>query len=268
MGIMGLAVAGTGSVGATELMAPATQLGSKRLHTEVYYRRLAKQDLTITVGGTGAVSVRGSTITSSSSGADLEGEGSGNGVFAKITFQPFEGGLQYYVLGGGSDYTLKLPSGTYSNSYATSLPGFSIGGGVKYNLVPYTVVSPAVSVDFSAVHSRYKLTKFSSGDGKVVADTGYELTTLELQGALTASKKFVFDLGDHRASIDPYFGIKVQRTRANFDDLTTGDHFSGTKTGVAPFFGFKFKPFSYEGLVVEGSVLNELSASVGLTLGF
>ena len=249
-------------------MAPATQLGTKRLHTEIYYRHISEQDLTLTVGGKSPIVVKGSTITSSSSGTDLDAQGSGNGVFAKVTFQPFDSGIQYYILGGGSDYTLRLPSGTYSNSYATELPGYSIGGGIKYTLVPYTIVQPAVSLDLSAVHSRYKLTKFASGDGQVVGDTGFDLQTLEIQGALTISKKYMFDLGDNRASVDPYFGVKVQHTQASLDDLTTGDHFSGTRTGVAPFVGLKFKPFPYEGIVVEGSFLNELSASVGLTLGF
>lgn len=248
-------------------MTPATQLGAKKFHVEAYYRYLSKQDLSLTVGGNTSVVVKNSTVTSSSS-SDLDAEGKGGGVMAKATFQPFESGLQYYMLGGMSSFEFKLPSGTYSNTYATDNPGFVLGGGVKYTLVPYTMVTPAFSFDLSATHSQYKLTKFTAGDGKAVADTGFLMTVFELQGALTLSKKYVFDLGDYKASIDPYLGVKVIRTRTNLDDLTTGAHYSGTRMGVAPFFGFKFKPFPYEGLVIEGSVLNELSASIGLTLGF
>ena len=129
------------------------------------------------------------------------------------------------------------------------------------------MVTPAFSADLSAVHSRYRLTRFTSGD-KSAGGTSFLLTTLELQAALTVSKKFMFDMGGVRASIDPYLGVKVIHLRSGLDDLSSGAHFSGTKTGYAPFFGFKFKPFTYEGLVIEGSVLNELSASIGLTLGF
>lgn len=256
-----------GPAGATELMSPATQLGERKVHAEVYYRHIARQDLRISLGSVGSASVNGSTVsTASSSEADFEG--SGSGVMAKITFQPFENSLRYYIVGGLSDYNLKVPSGTFSNTFATDNPGTVIGGGLKYTLVPYTMVSPALSLDLSAVHSRYKLTKFNSGDRRVVGDTGFLLTTLELQGALTLSKKFLFDLGDNKASIDPYLGVKVMRLRTGLDDLSTGAHYSGTMTAYAPFFGFKFKPFPYQGLVVEGSVLNELSASIGLTLGF
>src|SRR5205814_2215689 len=158
------------------------------------------------------------------------------------------------------------PSGSFSNSYATNDPGFVVGGGLKYTVVPYTLVNPAFSIDLSAVHSRYKLTQFSAGDGSLVGDTGFLLTNLELQGALTLSKKFVFSLGDNKAaSVDPYFGVKVLHTRTNLDDLATGNHYSGTKTGVAPYVGVKFKPFPFEGEVVEGSFVNEFSASVALT---
>ena len=253
---------------ATELMTSATQLGPGRVHAEVYYKRMARQDSTITLGGGGAVNVKSSTISSRSSGTDLEMEGSGNGMFTKITYQPFESGLQYYVVTGMSDYNLQIPSGTFSNSYTTGDPGIVVGGGLKYTLVPHTVVTPALSIDISAVHSRYKLTKFASGDGNVVGDTGFLLTELEIQGALTISKKFVFDLGDNKASLDPYGGIKCIRLRTGMEDLSSGSYFSGTRTSYAPFLGVKFKPFPYEGIVVEGSFINELSASVGLTVGF
>lgn len=261
-------LAGLGTAAdAQELMSPATQLGGKKVHAEVYYRHLAKQKLNLTVGGNSAVLVRGSTITSSSS-ADLESDGNGNGVLARVTFQPFEDGLQYYVVGGVSSYGLKVPSGTYANTYATDDPGVVVGGGLRYTLAPYTMVTPAVSLDLSATHSRYKLTKFSAGDGRLVSDTGYLLTVFELQGALTVSRKFTFDLGGQKAAFDPYCGVKTIRTRANMDDLSSGAHFSGTETGFAPFVGFHFRPFAHEGFVVEGSFINELSASAGLTLQF
>lgn len=253
---------------ATELMNSATQLGEKKVHTEVYFRHLARQDLTITVGGGGTVNVKGSTLTGSSS-SDLESEGNGQGAFAKVSFQPFESGVRYYLLGGTGNYDLKIPSGSFSNSFNTDNPGFVIGGGIKYTLVPYTIVSPALSIDLSATHSHYKLTRFRAGDGKAASnDSGFLLTILELQAALTVSKKFIFNLGDYKASFDPYLGVKVIRTRAALDALSSDDHFTGTRTGLASFFGVKFKPFPYEGLVIEGSVLNEFSASVGLTLGF
>ena len=163
---------------------------------------------------------------------------------------------------------MKIPSGSYSNKHATDNPGYIIGGGIKYTVVPYTIVSPAISLDLSATHSRYKLTNFTSGDGRTVGEISQVLTVFEIQGAVTASKKFLFDLGDHKASVDPYLGVKVLRTRTNFDDNTTSGHFSGTRTDVSPFFGIKFKPFPYQGLVIEGSVLSETSFAAGLTLGF
>jgi len=219
------------------------------------------------VGNSGKILVANSTITTNSS-TELESEGSGDGVMAKLTYQPFESGLQYYMLGGISNYDLKVPSGTFSNSFATDNPGYVLGGGIKYTLVPYTIVTPAVSMDISATHSRYDLTKFHSGDGKTQGNTKQLLTVFEIQGALTISKKFMFNLGDNRASIDPYLGVKVMRIRTGLDDLSNGLHYSGTTTNIAPFLGFKFKPFPYEGLIIEGSFLNETSVSVGLTLGF
>jgi hypothetical protein len=252
---------------ATELMAPATQLGKKKFHTEIYYRNIVKQKLNLDVSKTGSFQVAGSTFSSNST-SELESEGSGNGGMAKISFQPFDTPIQYYLQGGAGQFDLKIPSGSYSNKHATDDHGFILGGGIKYTLVPYTVVTPAVSLDLSATHSSYKLTKFTSGDGRTVGAIDQDFTIFEIQGAATISKKFLFNLGDNKASVDPYMGVKVIRTRTNLDDNITGGHFSGSRTDVAPFFGLKFKPFLYEGLVIEGSVLSELSASIGLTLGF
>ncbi|OGR88391.1 MAG: hypothetical protein A3A86_03595 [Elusimicrobia bacterium RIFCSPLOWO2_01_FULL_60_11] len=252
---------------ATELMSPATQLGEKKLHAEVYYRHVMKQKLTLDVSQTGSFRVGNSTF-SSNSASELEAEGSGNGVMSKVSFQPFDTPIQYYLVGGAGHFDLKLPSGTYSNKHATDNPGYILGGGIKYTLVPYTVVTPAVSLDISATHSRYKLTSFTSGDGRTVGAINQEFTIFEIQGAATVSKKFLFDLAGEKASVDPYLGVKVIRTRTNLDDNSAGGHYSGTKTDIAPFFGIKFKPFPYQGLVIEGSVLSELSAAVGLTLGF
>ena len=260
-------LAGAAPSYSVELLSPATQLGEKRVHSEVYYRHLAEQDLNIELGNSGTIRVKNNTY-STTSNTELAAEGSGNGVMAKLTFQPFDFGVQYYMVGGLSHYELSIPSGSFSNRFQTDGPGYVIGGGIKYTLVPYTIVSPAVSIDLSATHSRYNLTKFASGDGKVTGDTGELLTVLEFQGALTASKKFSFKLGENQSYIDPYLGVKVIRTRTNLDESGTGAHFSGTRTGVAPFFGFRFKPFNYEGFVIEGSLLSEVSASLGITLGF
>ena len=262
-----LVYAGVVCAFASEIMSPATQLGERKVHAEIYYRHVLKQKLNLDVSSTGRIRVANSTLTTNSS-SELESEGSGNGVMSKVSFQPFETPIQYYLLGGAGHFDLKIPSGSYSNKYATDNPGYIVGGGIKYTIVPYTIVSPAVAVDLSATHSRYTLTNFTSGDGQTVGDLSQVFTVFEIQGAVTVSKKFLFDLGDNKAVVDPYLGVKMIRTRTNLDDNSTGGHFSGTRTDVAPFFGIKFKPFPYQGLVIEGSVLSELSASVGLTLGF
>lgn len=248
-------------------MGPATQLGKGKVHAEIYFRHLARQDLNISIGSISTIRVGSSTFQSASS-ADADLKGSGNGVMARINFQPFENELRFFVVGGASNYDLSIPSGAYSNSYATDNPGAVIGGGLKYVLVPHTVVNPAVSLDVVATHSRYKLTKFNSGDGRVSGDTGFLLTVFELQAAVNVSKKFTFPLRDERGSLEPYAGMKVMRLRTGLDDLTTGAHYSGTRVNYAPFVGLRFKPFPYVGLVAEGSFVGELSASTGLTLGF
>ncbi len=252
---------------ATELMSPATQLGDKKVRAEVYYRQIFKQKLNIDVGATSRIRVGASTLTTNSS-TELQSEGSGNGIMSKVSFQPFDTPIQYYVLGGAGQFDLKIPSGTYSNTHATDNPGYILGGGIKYTVVPYTIVTPAVSVDVSATHSRYKLSNFKSGDGATVGGISQVFTIFELQGAITVSKKYLFDLGDNKASVDPYLGVKAIRTRTNFDDNSTGDHFSGTRTDVAPFLGLRFQPFPHQGLVLEGSLLSETAFSAGLTFVF
>lgn len=251
-----------------ELMTPATQMSPEKIHIETYYRRMAKQDLIVTIGGNSTVNVKSARVTTHST-ADLEAEGRGNGAMAKITVQPFEEPrIQFYVLGGMSSYELQLPSGSFSNSYKTDNNGYTMGGGIRYTLVPYTMVTPAVSLDLSATHSRYCLSRFESGDGKIAEPTGLLMIAFEIQAALTVSKKFVFDFNKNKASFDPYVGVKMIRTRLNLDELSTGAHYSGTKTGTAPFIGFRLNPIQRVGLIVEGSFINELSASAGLTFNF
>lgn len=261
-------IAGKSYLYSVELMTPATQMSPEKVHLETYYRKMAKQDLSITVGGSGMVQVKNSRIPTYST-TDLDAEGNGNGTMAKVTVQPFdEPRIQLYFLGGMSNYELKVPSGSFSNSYKTDQNGYIFGGGLRYTLVPYTMVTPAVSLDLSATHSRYNLSRFESGDGKIAEPTGFLMIAFEIQAAITASKKFVFDLGKGKASFDPYLGVKMIRTRINLDDLSTGAHHSGTKIGTAPFVGFRFNPHQRIGLIVEGSFLNELSASAGLTFNY
>ncbi len=252
---------------ASELMGPATQSSEKKVRAEVYYRQIFKQKLNLDVSSTARYRVQQATLTTNST-ASLDAEGSGNGIMSKVSFQPFETPIQYYVMGGAGQYELKLPSGTYSNAHATDNPGYTVGGGIKYTVVPHTIVTPAVSVDLSATHSRYKLSNFKSGDGQTAGEINQTFTIFEIQGAATVSKKFLFDLGDGKASVDPYLGVKAIRTRTTFDDNSTGGTFSGTRMDVSPFLGLKFKPFPYEGLVFEASFLTEFGFAAGLTFGF
>ena len=254
---------------ALELMNPPTQQpeSNNKIRFDIYYRRTLKQNLIVSVGGNSSVNVRSSTITASST-ADLESEGSAHGELAKMSVQPFEKPIQFYFVGGISSYNLKIPSGSFSNSYATNQNGYVLGGGVNYILVPHTLVNPAVSLDFSAIHSQYRLTSFQAGDGSTVLAPEYLLTLFEMQAALSVGQRYGFNFSSKRMFVDPYLGVKVIRSRIGLDDLSSGAHFSGTHLGVSPYVGFKLIPGRYMSLIVEGSFIKEVLVASGLTFSF
>jgi len=258
--LVGLLLSGAPASGAV-LGTSARQMGSGEIETVLFYQGVSKQDLLFSVGGSGACqgnapSGPNPTFACGSTG-DFEGEGSGEALISKIVFQPYEN-LQYFIWAGAGKYAVDI--GTFT--LAGDNPGFLGGIGVRGVVMPDTIVSPAVAVEFGLSWQRYE---FDRIEGSLSGDRS-RLDMAQVQMSVEGSHRF--KLSDERLSLEPYGGVKWLRTRLWHKDFTTGDRTGGRKDTVHPFVGMRLPIFKKEAFFVEASFVNGMEYAAGLSVRF
>jgi hypothetical protein len=180
----------------------------------------------------------------------------------KVTFNPF-GGLNWWAKIGSSNYTLEIPSSSIRNRLDSTVPGFVIGIGVRYQLFPDTFVTPGVCLDFGLTCSDYKFNRFYPGSeaGMVIVNNRLEVT--EAQMTLLVSKsKF------RNTQIEPYGGLSVFRYYTKLTDESTLVHADGFTDNPGLFVGAKIKIYPLEWLIFEWNFFGKTSLSLGFGWGF
>ncbi|MFH1282454.1 MAG: hypothetical protein ABII27_02175 [bacterium] len=180
-------------------------------------------------------------------------------LIGKVTVKVYENWHVFFKAGTiGSD----LEYGSFKYKKDNEFDGALFGGGVKYNLFPDTVVTPAISIDIGVTHFTTDLKRLESpsfiGEQKI----NHEIESLEWQGVFYISKKFF--------ALEPYGGVKLiindLKWKDNNPDAT--ETIDGDNQGVSPFLGVRFNFLPLIGLTIEGSLVAEKALSVGLTIGF
>ena len=160
---------------------------------------------------------------------------------------------------GVGRYGVRIPSVTVVSTYSGDRIGTSVGLGVRWNLVPDTLVTPAASLDLSAIRSQYPLSDWTqTGLGGQVVDL--QLTLEQLQVAVVFSKRV--------GLWEPYGGVKWLQTFVRLKDLSTSQHVGGTKNAVIPFAGVRYQAFAKEALVAEASFTNGFQFGGGIEIRF
>lgn len=239
----------------SEVAFPAAQVEQGKCSFFLLYGN-SSDKLNFNVTGRDQIKVGNNSYFSNVSN-DLESDGSGKSVFAKVVINP-DNGLYYWFKAGISSYDLDVPSDSVKNKLSGQDKGMVCGFGARKLLFPDTIVTPAIAVDFGINYAAYGLDSFSAGGAAPVAVSD-KLEIMEFQTDLVLSKRI--------KQFEPYGGLKIYRKTATLTDKAGFANVSGTKDNAGLFFGLKVNFTKQEALVIEGSLVGDSNFSVGLNIG-
>lgn len=243
---------------ASEIIMPARQIALKDCQVALYYSQL-EQDLNFKVTSVDQIIVPGSAIGYFSKVTnDFKCSGKTERVLLKIITNP-TGGFYYWFKAGAGKYELEIPSQTVTNKLSSLDNGYLLGIGLRSQIFPDTIVTPAIAVGLGLNYSLYDLEKFrtENNPGELVDN---KLSLTEVQLDLLFSKEF--------RKFEFFGGAKVLRTYANLTEKQSLSEVSGFKDNIGLFLGSRIKIHSNESLFLEGSFLNEKGFSVGWNVEF
>jgi len=249
---------GTLRLDAVELMSTARQMGHGSLKAAFFYSSVEDQDLEFAVSSADQIQSMSGADFFSRADSHLPVEGNGDGLFLKLTYQPWENS-QYYALVGSGHYTVLIPSVTVANTLSGSRLGWTWGLGWKTVIIPDTVVTPAVSVDASLQRSRFFLNRFGQ-DGLSGDSVDERLDLYQYQVAVEA--------GHQWPHVEPYGGVKWNRNQIHLKDSMTGRCVGGYKDKLSPFFGVRLPVYPQESFLLEASFADGVHIGVGWEIRF
>lgn len=187
---------------------------------------------------------------------DVTGKADLNGSLIKVLVQPWDR-MQYYAFGGMANASLSLPNG---NVLTADRFGHIAGVGVKAQLMPDTVVSPAIALDGSFGWHRYRFSEVSPSATPAIDQ---KLDIYQYQIAVEASHKF--DLTG--VSLEPYGGVKWLRSHSYLKDQRSdggGSRIGGIQDTFSPFVGLQARVFEHETIFAEASFVDGVQYAAGL----
>lgn len=225
----------------------ARQLPKGSLKLLGYYQGTQSQETTFSVrGSANCVAPNGGaglTFPCNQTG-DVTAKGSGDMGVAKLVWQPGEI-VQYYAAVGVGSYDLNLPSGQMKGS-----AGIAGTLGLRGTILPDTIVTPGIALDFNATRSVFSYNRFEQGIPGQSTAVDNKLSLWTYQWAVEAGHQFVVDKD---WKVEPYGGVKWIYIRSDLNTLASGSHAGGTQNTVTPFVGVRVPYGDHEALVVEGS---------------
>jgi hypothetical protein len=224
----------------------------------VHYQGVADEDVVFDVGSAGTCNTTAAGVNfPCGSTGEIKAEGSADAVLGKIIFQPYER-MQYYLSAGAGNYRLDVSTIRLRGDR----PGFLYAAGFKALAMSESPMTPAIAIDAGVSLERYF---FNRAIGSAASNIDERLELLRTQVAIEASKRF---MADEKVPLEPYGGLKWQRTQAWIKDLASGDRQGGQHNAVMPFIGLNVPIFDSEGFFAEATFANGVRYAAGLTLGF
>ena len=253
-------------VASAQLLATtARQASSGSLKMLVYAQGAEGQLLNFSVTDTAVCMTPSGTPFTCGQAKDVEAKASHIAPMFKLAWQAHQYVELYANVGVLENFTLDVPSTTVAHRLTTDRRGFSYGGGMKASIVPDTMVTPAVALDFSVTRAEQDFNRRSPGLASGTPDSieqRLELTTYQL--AVEFSHLFT----TRGWKLEPYGGIKWVRADATLTDLADGDRVRGWKDRVTPFAGLRV-PFMTNGaFLAEGSFVGGYQYGAGVEYRF
>jgi hypothetical protein len=258
------------------------QLPKGSLKLLAYYQGTADQDLNFTVQNPGGcASASGVVRFACGQTGDVGAAGSGGMGAFKLLYQPWDL-VQYYVLAGVGDYSLRAPFNGVRQSLTGDHPGFMGGAGLRVVVIPDTPVTPGIAADLGGSQAVYAFNRRFPGSGvagennninqrlgltqwQFALQLGHLFTIKEPQGAVSREQGVLIPDG---VRIEPYGGVKWTRVQADLHDLQDGSHAGGQQDSISPFVGVRIPLFEHERLFAEASFVHGTQFAGGLEVRF
>ena len=215
----------------------------------------------VTISGVSAIQIPttgGPATVFSQANADVSLEQSESEVGLEAAFRPGHGLTYRARVSQIRNFELEFGSGSVVNAFESARDGWKYGAGASWSLVPGSIVSTAMTLDFSYARTVVPLDRFRSGSSVFTADHRFRQD--EYQAAFFASRRF--------GRLEPYGGLKVFRLRTKLADRATKADVGGNTEGVSPFLGLQWRMFERERLALEASFADETSIGASLRIGF
>jgi hypothetical protein len=247
--------------GAMPLGTTARQSANGSLKLLAYYQGASEQAVDFTVAGSGScASANGVSFACSQSG-EVDAKGDGRAAMLKLAVQIGDYIQPYATFGSGS-YELSVPSNTLTNKL-TGNSGLLYGGGVKFSVVPETMVDAAFALDLGYTRSSYDFTRVSPGGFPGAGPLDQTLTLDTFQLAVEASKRFALK----GSQLEPYGGVKMMRVHADLKDHPGGGRAGGKTDTASPFLGLRWGGDKLAGFM-ESSFVGGYHYGAGLEYRF
>lgn len=250
---------------AQSLATTARQASGGSLRLLAYYQGVQDQSLNFSINDSGSCSTTNGVSFSCGQSGDIEAKGSGGAGMLKLVWQPWDR-FQYYATYGIGDYSLSVPSATITNVLSGDGRGQIFGAGVKASIVPDTVVTPAVAIDFGLSESVYNFNRrFPGGTPGVSNSIAQRLTLMTYHVAVESSH--LFTLNEYW-KVEPYGGLRWSRVQTDLKDLGDGSRAGGQQDTATPFLGLRIPVEEHEAFFAEASFVDGYQYGAGLELRF
>ncbi|MFN0116677.1 MAG: hypothetical protein ACKVQC_00100 [Elusimicrobiota bacterium] len=245
---------------ASEWMKSADQLESGNWTVSLYGGASATEP-EILMKGSGGIVVPitgGNNTVISNSSSRIKLEEYVESHMAAVSFRPHDNGLTYsFKIGEVKSSSIEFSSGTFTNKLS-GFDGYIWGVGFGYNVIPDTIVSMGIQIDFSYSNTVIGLDKFNSQLG--VFSVNEQLIQNEFQLSSLVSKRIQI--------FEPFGGLKFNRVSTILYDKDLKSRVSGVVYGVIPTVGIKVNYAPKQSVIVEVSGVSEQAVRAGFILQF
>lgn len=239
----------------------ARQSPSGSLKLLAYYQGASGQAVDFTVSGTGSCSSANGVSFACGQAGVVDAKGDGSAAMLKLAVQIGDY-VQPYATFGSGRYELSVPSTTLTNRL-TGDSGLLYGGGVKFSVVPETLVDTAIALDLGYTRSSYDFNRISPGGSPGAGPLDQTLTLDLFQLAVEASRRFALK----SSKLEAYGGMKMMRLEADLMDHPSGGHAGGKTDTASPFLGMRWGGEKLAGFV-ESSFVGGYHYGAGLEYRF
>ncbi len=237
------------------------------------YASGGEKDVLLSAANLNTININGITFQSISE-SRFESKLNFGYINAKLIFNP--GDAFYYWLrikAGQSDFRIPVVGGV--DNILSGGNSYGIGFGIKKQVLPGTIVTPAIAVEAGTDFATSRYSSFKSGG--IIWPSDIRLNNIEFQGGVFLSYRRYNKKSGRPCVLEPTVGLRVSRVYSTLIDYFTFERVEGVKDSVGMtgalkvhlnrrFYGTASNETGGESFIIEAQFGEEKILSCGLSL--